>query len=79
MSAKTLSRAFAEGSIKQLRRVKQPLVLHLERSAPPRNPVAKALAERALSNAAGKHIRSRSAQRRADKVLLRKTLQQGDF
>ena len=72
MSAKKLSRAFAQGEIKKLRRMKQPLVVTLEASGPPRNPVAAALAQRSLSSAAGKHIRARGAQRRADTVALRK-------
>lgn len=80
MSAKKLSRAFAQGEIKKLRRMKQPLgqillelaPLKLEASGPPRNPVAAALAQRSLSSAAGKHIRARGAQRRADTVALRK-------
>jgi len=50
-------------------------VLKLEASGPPRNPVAAALAQRSLSSAAGKHIRSRGAQRRADNVALRKAIQ----
>ena len=75
MSAKKLSRAFAQGEIKKLRRMKQPLVLKLEASGPPRNPVAAALAQRSLSSAAGKHIRTRGAQRRADNVALRKAIQ----
>ena len=74
MSAKKRSRAYAQGEIKKLRRMKQPLVLLLEASAPPRNPVAVALAQRAVSNAAGKHIRSQGAQRRADRVALRKAI-----
>jgi len=72
MSAQKISRAFAQGQVKKLRRMKQPLVLKLEASGPPRNPVATALAQRSLSSAAGKHIRSAGAQRRADKVALRK-------
>lgn len=74
MSAKKRSRAYAQGEIKKLRRMKQPLVLLLEASAPPRNPVAVALAQRAVSNAAGIHIRSQGAQRRADRVALRKAI-----
>lgn len=74
MSAKKPSRAFAQGDIKKLRRMKQPLVLTLEASGPPRNPVAAALARRSLSSAAGKHIRTHAAQRRADKVALQKAL-----
>ena len=79
MSAKKLSRAFAQGEIKKLRRMKQPLVLKLEASGPPRNPVAAALAQRSLSSAAGKHIRTRGAQRRADNVALRKAIQTSTF
>ncbi len=83
MSAKKLSRAFAQGEIKKLRRMKQPLgqilldlaALKLESSGPPRNPVAAALAQRSLSSAAGTHIRTRGAQRRADNVALRKAIQ----
>lgn len=36
----------------------------------PRNHVARAAALRATSGAAGKHVRSQGAQRRADKVAL---------
>lgn len=75
MSAQKLSRAYAQGELKKLRRMKAPLVLKLEVSAPPRNPVAVALAQRSLSSAAGKHIRTRGAQRRADNVALRKAIQ----
>lgn len=75
MSAKKMSRAYAQGEVRKLRRMKQPLVLQLESCGPPRNPVAAALAQRSLSSAAGKHIRSRGAQRRADRVVLRKALQ----
>ncbi|CAM3379194.1 hypothetical protein POHY109586_04790 [Polaromonas hydrogenivorans] len=72
MSAKKKSRAFAEGKVKQLRRMRQPLVLLLPASTP-RNPVAIALQQR---RASGKHIRSRGAQRRADNVALRRALHQ---
>lgn len=40
----------------------------------PRNLVAKALSERRASGAAGKHVRSTGAQRRADKVDLQKAM-----
>lgn len=73
MSAKTFSRDFAQGQIKKLRRIRQPLALQLA-LPPPRNPVARALAHREGSNGAGKHIRSQGAQRRADKVALHKLL-----
>ena len=79
MSAKKLSRAYAQGEIKKLRRMKQPLVLKLEASGPPRNPVAAAMAQRSLSSAAGEHIRTRGAQRRADNVALRKAIQNQIF
>ncbi len=75
MSAKKESRAYTEGAIKKLQRMKQPLVLKLEPLGPPRNPVVRALmTQRNLSAAAGRHIRSQSAQRRADKVALRKAV-----
>lgn len=68
MSAKKRSRAFAEGRVKALRRMRQPMVLLIERSEPPRNPVLRALGTRA--SGAGRHIRSQGAQRRADRVAL---------
>ena len=74
MSAKTVSRAFEEGRVKALRRMKQPLTLHLPTSTAPRNPVAAALARRSISAAAGRHIRSQGAQRRADRVALQQAL-----
>lgn len=79
MSAKRPSRAFAEGEIKKLRRMKQPLMLRLEASAPPRNPVAAALARRSVSSAAGRHIRTQSAQRRADNMALQKAIRSNDW
>jgi hypothetical protein len=79
MSAKHFSRDFANGQVKKLRRMKQPIALHtlqvLQLEAlPVRNPVVLALAKRSVSSAAGKHIRSQGAQRRADKVSLRQQL-----
>lgn len=74
MSAQKPSRAFQEGRVKALRRMKQPLVLHLDAAAPPRNPVARALAARSASGGAGRHIRSQGAQRRADRVALQRSL-----
>ena len=68
MSAKKRSRAFAEGRVKALRRMKQPMVLLIEQTAPPRNPVPRALGTRA--SGAGRHSRSQGAQRRADRVAL---------
>ncbi|MDR1967924.1 MAG: hypothetical protein LBQ32_04405 [Burkholderiaceae bacterium] len=70
MSAQQRSRAFAQGRIKALQRIKQPLTLQLQASAPPRNRVARALSVRA--SGAGKHVRSQGAQRRADRVALRR-------
>jgi hypothetical protein len=68
MSAKKTSRAFAQGRVKALRRMKQPMTLLIERSAPPRDPVARALGRRA--SGAGRHVRSQGAQRRADRMTL---------
>ena len=48
MSAKTFSRDFAAGKVKHLRRMKQPLALTLQ-LPPPRNPVVRALAQRAAT------------------------------
>ena len=73
MSAKTFSRDFAQGQIKKLRRIRQPVVMQLSIPSP-RNPVARALAIRSISGGAGKHIRSQGAQRRADRVALRKAI-----
>ena len=74
MSAKTRSRAHQEGRVKALRRMKQPMALHIVVDVSPFNPVAKAMAQRRLSGAAGKHIRSQGAQRRADRMALQKML-----
>lgn len=76
MSAQLRSRAFAEGRVKALRRMKQPLTLVLE-SLAPRDPVARALGQRGLRGA-GPHIQSRSAQRRADRMALQAMLRQED-
>ncbi len=43
---------------------------------PPRNPVVFAMAHRAASSAAGKHVRSQGAARRAEKVTLQKLVRQ---
>jgi hypothetical protein len=75
MSAKTFSRDFAAGKVKHLRRLKQPLALTLTLQLPaPRNPVVQALAHRATSSGAGKHIRNHGAQRRAESVALQKAI-----
>ena len=76
MSAKKIiSRAAEAGKPRQLQRMRQPLVLQLPASTP-RNPVAVALQKRSQSGAAGKHLRSRGAQRRADNVAVRRVLHQ---
>ncbi|WP_431097977.1 hypothetical protein [Polaromonas aquatica] len=73
MSAKTFSRDFANGKVKHLRRMKQPLALTLP-SPTPRNPVVRSLVQRAITSGAGKHIRSTGAHRRAETVALQKAL-----
>lgn len=70
MSAKRPSRDFAQGQVKKLRRMKQPLAVQLQLAVPPRNHVARAAALRASSGAAGRHVRAQGAQRRAEKVTL---------
>ena len=69
MSAQLRSRALQEGRVKALRRMKQPMTLVLETSACAGAPVARALARRGSCDA-GDHIRSRGAQRRADRMAL---------
>jgi hypothetical protein len=83
MSAKIFSRDFPQGKVKHAsltkasssisRRMTQPLTLTLQLPAP-RNPVVQALAHRASTSGAGKHIRSRGAHRRADKMALQKAI-----
>jgi hypothetical protein len=70
MSAKVPSRGFAQGQVKKLQRMKQPLSLQIRLTVEPRNHVARAAALRASSGAAGRHVRSAGALRRADKVAL---------
>ena len=72
MSAKVLSRDYAQGKVKKLQRMKQPLALKLTVQLEPRNPVVYAMAHRAASSGAGKHVRSRRAMRRAEAVALQK-------
>ena len=74
MGAKVPSRAFAQGQVKKLQRMKQPLAVRLQLTTAPRNHVARAAALRAVSGAAGRHVRSQGAQRRADKVALARLL-----
>ena len=76
MSAKTFSRDFAQGQIKKLRRIRQPLAMQIPLPSP-RNPVARALALRSIAGGSGKHIRSQGAQRRADKMALHKLMHAG--
>ena len=64
MSVQVFSRGIVQGKVKAQKVT--------------RNPVVRALAQRALSSAAGKHIRSQGAQRRADKVALGKLRCQQD-
>lgn len=70
MSAKVPSRDYAQGQVKKLQRMKQPLALQLRITVEPRNHVARAAALRASSGAAGRHVRSQGALRRAEKVAL---------
>jgi hypothetical protein len=70
MSAKVPSRDFAQGQVHKLRRMKQPLALRQVLTIEPRNHVARAAALRASSGAAGRHVRSQGALRRAEKVAL---------
>ena len=74
MSAQKRSRAFEQGRGKALRRMKQPMALLIVADAAPFNLVAKAMAQRRLSGAAGKHIRSQGAQRRADRMALQQVI-----
>lgn len=79
MSAKIFSRDYAQGKVKKLQRMKQPLALKLTLQLdPPRNPVVYAMAHRAASAGAGRHIRSQGATRRAEAVALKKMVRQRD-
>ena len=78
MSAKGPSRAFAQGQVRKLQRMKQPLALKLLIRIEPRNTVARAMAQRAISSAAGKHVRSRGAERRAERMALAKLVRGPD-
>lgn len=78
MSAKVFSRDYAQGKVKKLRRMKQPLTLKLTVQIEPRNPVVYAMAHRAASSGAGRHIRSQKAMRRAEAVALQKTVRELD-
>ncbi len=76
MSAKIFSRAFAQGKVKQLQRMRKPLTLP---ATPPRNPVVYAMAHRAASAGAGKHIRSQGATRRATTVALHQLVREHEL
>jgi hypothetical protein len=75
MSAQKKSRAFEQGRVKALRRMKAPLALTIAASAPPRNPVVRALSARITG--AGRHVRSQGAQRRAERVALQRLIGRG--
>ena len=76
MSAKVFSRDFAQGKVKKLQRMKQLLAVSQTVHINPRNPVVYAMAHRAASAGAGKHIRAQGATRRAEKVALQKLVRQ---
>lgn len=76
MSAKVFSRDFAQGKVKKLQRMKQLLAVSITVHINPRNPVVYAMAHRAASAGAGKHIRAQGATRRAEKVTLQKLVRQ---
>ncbi len=76
MSAKFFSRDFAQGKVKRLQRMQQPLVSTQAAHIQPRNPVVYAMAHRAASAGAGKHIRSQGAKRRMEKVALQRLVRQ---
>ena len=74
MRAKTGTRAYEEGRGNALRRLKQPQSLVIAVDIRPTNPVAKAMAQRRMSGAAGSHIRSQGAQRRSDRMAMQQAL-----
>lgn len=78
MSAKVFSRDYALGKVKKLRRMKQPLTLNFTVQLEPRNPIVYAMAHRAASAGAGRHIRSQKAKRRAEAVALQKVVRELD-
>lgn len=77
MPTKVFSRDGAQDKAKKLQRIKQPLAIKLT-VTPPRNPVVFAMAHRAASSGAGKHIRAQGATRRAEKVSLQKLARQSE-
>lgn len=76
MCTQVFSTDFAQGKVKKLRRMKQPLALTLTIQFDPRNPVVYAMAHRAASAGAGKHIRTQGAHRRAQTLALQKLVRQ---
>ena len=78
MSAKVFSRDYAQGKVKKLQRMKQPLAIKQVIYASPRNPVVQALVHRAITAGAGKHIRSPGASRRAERMALQKLVREWD-
>jgi len=72
MSAQLRSRALEEGRVKALRRLKQSMTMVLETSMPARAPAPRG------PRGAGRHIPSRGAQRRADRMALQALLRQED-
>lgn len=79
MSSKFPSRDVAQGKPRKLHRIKAPLVVVLPATQAVRNPVARALASRAATGAAGKHIRSQSSQRRAERMALQRAVRTLDW
>ena len=77
MPTKVFSRDGAQDKAKKLQRTNQPLAIKLT-VTPPRNPVVFAMAHRAASSGAGKHIRAQGATRRAEKVSLQKLARQSE-
>ena len=78
MSAKTFSRAAsgaARDNVKKSGRMREQMAKKMQHP-PHRNHVAQALAARSANSAAGRHIRSQGAQRRADRMALQKAMRQ---
>ena len=76
MSAKVLSRETAQGKAQRLQRKQQSLAGKQSVHVQPRNPVVYAMAHRAASAGAGKHMRAQGAKRRLEKVALQKLVRQ---
>ena len=75
MRAKFSPRGTAQGKAQRLQRL-QPLANKQTVHVQPRNPVVYAMAHRAASAGAGKHVRAQGAVRRMDKVALQKLVRQ---